>query len=155
VTKKVPNKITEQFIIQNKEYFLESRFHQWKVYVWKQIVLLVVAANWDPNNYGCYFKQFWDLFYERRRYWDLIYFVIDTNNMPIRREDFRGYVKENWSHLLNQHDLCICIVESNTMKRLIWFSIYQLMDKQYRIKIFKNHERVFSWVQRNCALNEV
>jgi hypothetical protein len=147
-------RITKRFIMHNAEYVLESGFRQWKIYAWRDLALVVVSGDWDPNNYGYYFKEFWNVFYERRESWGLVHFIVDTNKMPIQTEEFGGYVRDNWIHLLDRNDLRICLVESSAVKRLLWTSIYHLIGKEKRITISNSYGQAFSWFQTTCVSSE-
>lgn len=153
LNQEIPEKLTEQFIIQNAEFSLQAYSKNWKVLVWHQIVLLYVAGVWDPDLYPHHFSDFWDIFCERRQQWDRVYFVIDANNMPIQSEEFRHYVKTNWLHLIEREDFCLCIVESKGMKRAIWSSIYRLLGVQRKIRLFKDLHQALGWL-RSVVLAE-
>lgn len=144
--------LTKQFITQNAEYSLESSSHYWTAWIWENIVLLAVSGTWPAQHYHQYFSDFWDIFCERQKFWEKIYFVVDANNMPIQTEEFRDYVQRNWSHLLDQADFCLCIVEFKTMKRAIWKSIYRLINVQSKIQLFKDHSQALQWVQKNRSV---
>ena len=146
------DKLTEDFIKKNAEYSLESSFHHWIAWIWGNIVLLAVSGTWSAQHYPYYFSDFWDIFCERKKYWDKVYFVVDANNMPIQSEEFRGYVKKNWSHLLEREDFCLCIVEFKTMKRAIWKSIYRLINAHSKIQLFRDHNEALQWVQENRSV---
>jgi hypothetical protein len=150
---KIPQKITERFIIQNAEYTLESSSREWEAWIWEQLVLLKVSGNWESKNYNHYFSEFWDIFCERKRIWDRVYFIIDANDMEIQTEEFRQYLKESWMHLLDREDLSICLVEAKAMKRLIWKSIYQLIGNQDRVRIFQNFSEAFAWIRGRRVKN--
>jgi len=145
----IPEKLTHRYIIQNSEYSIESQSKNWKVWVWRQIVLLKVSGVWDPGLYPYHFSDFWDIFCERKSYFDQIYFIVDANNMPIQSEEFRNYVKTNWQHLIEREDFRLCIVDRKAMKRAIWGSIHQLLGIKNRVKMFKDHDRALSWLQSN------
>ena len=142
----IPERITEQFIIQNAQYSLRSQSKNWKVLVWRQIVLLYMSGVWDPDLYPYHFSDFWDIFCERRQQWDRVYFIVDANDMPIQSEEFRNYVKTNWLHLAEREDFRLCIVEEKGMKRAIWGSIHRLLGIQDRVKMFKDCNRALEWV---------
>lgn len=144
-----PDTLTKRFIIENAEYSLESSSRHWNAWIWRNIVLLAVSGMWPAEHYPYYFNDLWDIFCERKKQWEQIYFVVDANNMPVQSEEFRGYVKRNWSHLVEREDFCLCIVESKAMKRTIWNSIYQLLGVQNRVKMFKDHDRALTWLQSN------
>lgn len=141
-----PEKLTSQFIIQNAEYSLKSHSKNWKILVWRQIVLLYVSGIWDPDLYPYHFSDFWDIFCERKQRRDRVYFIVDANNMPIQSEEFRNYVKTNWLHLIERGDFQLCIVEQKAMKRAIWGSIHRLLGVQDRIRLFKSQDRALEWV---------
>jgi RimJ/RimL family protein N-acetyltransferase len=142
-----PEKLTSQFIVQNVEYSLKSHSKNWKILVWRQIVLLYVSGVWDPELYPYHFSDFWDIFCERKQRWDRVYFIVDANNMPIQSEEFRNYVKTNWLHLIDRGDFQLCIVEQKAMKRAIWGSIHRLLGVQTKIRLFKNHDQAFTWMK--------
>jgi len=150
-----PEKLTHRFIVQNSEFSIESQSKNWKVWTWQQVVLLKVSGVWDPGMYPYHFSDFWDIFYECKRNWDQIYFIVDANDMPVQSEEFRLYVKTNWQHLIEREDFRLCIVEGKAMKRVIWGSIYQLLGIRNRVKMFKDHDRALTWLQCNqMALRE-
>ena len=140
-------KLTNNFIKKNAEYSLESSSHHWIAWIWGNIVLLAVSGTWPTQQYPHYFSDFWDIFCERKRNWNQIYFIVDANDMPVQSEEFRHYVKTNWQHLVEREDFCLCIVESKAMKRAIWGSIHQLLGLQNRIKMFKNCDRALEWIE--------
>lgn len=152
VVEKLPKELTKQFILRNAEYSLKSASDQWEIWVWRSIVLLQVSGIWVRKDYAHYFSEFWDVFCERRQFWNKVYFVVDANDMPIQSEEFRDYVKTSWIHLIERDDFCLCIVDSKAMKRVIWNSMYKLLGIQDRIKTFKNHARALKWLK---ASNEV
>jgi hypothetical protein len=145
--------LTKQFIVQNAEYSIESSSHHWTARIWENIVLLAVSGTWPAKHYPHYFGDFWDIFCERRKIWEKVYFVVNANNMPIQNEEFRGYVQTNWSHLLDRPDFCLCIVECKSMKRAIWKSIYRLINVQSKIQLFRDHSQALQWVQRNRSVH--
>jgi hypothetical protein len=145
---KTPKKLTFQYIIQNAEYSIQSQSKNWKIWAWRQIVIIKVAGMWDPDIYPYHFSDFWDIFCERKRYWDPVYFIVEANDMPIQSVEFRNYVKTNWQHLIEREDFRLCIVEEKAMKRAIWRSIYTLLGIQDKVKIFENHNQVFMWAQK-------
>jgi hypothetical protein len=141
-----PQRIDKGYLVQNREYHVGSPSHHWQAWIWKHITLLEVAGEWDVREHAYYFKEIWDLFWERRLYYGRVFLVIDANQMDIQNEEFRRYLKLNWIHLLDRQDLCICLVEGNSMKRLIWRSIHQLLDEQERIQIFPCAESALEWI---------
>jgi hypothetical protein len=147
----IAEKITEKFIIQNAQYSLRSQSKNWRVLVWRQIVLLYMSGIWDPDSYPHHFSDFWDIFCERKQKWDRVYFIVDANDMPIQSEEFRNYVKTNWSHLIEREDFQLCITEQKAMKRAIWSSIHRLLGIQDRIKLFKTQDRALEWVRVNIT----
>jgi len=149
-----PEKLTQEFIIKNAQYSLRSQSKNWKVLVWRQIVLLYMSGLWDPDLYPYHFSDFWDIFCERRQRWDPVYFVVDANDMPIQSEEFRNYVKTNWLHLIEREDFRLCIVEEKAMKRAIWGSIHRLLGVQDRIRLFKTQDRALEWVRLNIKLEK-
>lgn len=149
---KKPDSLTKQFIIENAIYSLESSFHYWRAWIWQNVVLLSVLGAWPAKHYPHYFSDFWDIFCERKKSWDKVYFVVETNNMPIQSEEFGGYMQENWAHLLDREDFCLCIIEFQTMKRAIWKSIYRLINVQSKIYLFKDHTSALEWVQEDRSL---
>ena len=108
---------------------------------------------WDTDMYPHHFGDFWDIFCERRRYWERVYFVVDANDMPVQSEEFRYYVKTNWLHLIQREDFSLCIVENKAMKRAIWSSIYKLLGIQQKIRLFKNFDQACTWI-RSAVLAE-
>jgi hypothetical protein len=149
----IPEKMTERFIIQNAEYSLGSPTREWQAWMWKQLVLLKVSGNWELKSCSHYFNEFWDIFCERKKVWDRVHFIIDANDMEIQTEEFRRYLKESWMHLLDRGDLSICLVEAKALKRLIWKSIYQLIGKQDRVRIFKDFSEAFAWIRGRRVKN--
>jgi len=115
-----PEKLTYKYIVQNSEYSIQSQSKNWQAWIWRQIVLLRLSGMWDTDMYPHHFGDFWDIFCERRRYWERVYFVVDANDMPVQSEEFRYYVKTNWLHLIQREDFSLCIVENKAMKRAIW-----------------------------------
>lgn len=109
-------------------------------------MLLKVSGNWEPTSYNHYFSEFWDIFCARKRGWNRVNFIIDANDMDIKTEEFRRYLKESWIHLLDRQDLSICLVEAKAMKRLIWSSIFQLLGKRDQILIVKDLYEAFAWI---------
>jgi len=148
----IPEKLTQEFITQNAQYSLRSQSKNWRVLVWRQIVLLYMSSIWDPDLYPYHFSDFWDIFCERKQRWDRVYFVIDANDMPIQSEEFRNYVKTNWLHLTEREDFRLCIVEEKAMKRAIWGSIHQLLGIQKRVMMFKDHDRALEWVRLDIKI---
>ena len=143
----IPEKLTHQFIVQNADYSLESQSKNWRIWVWRQVILLKVSGVWNPDLYPYHFSDFWDIFCERKRYWDRVYFIVDANNMPIQSEEFRSYVKTSWVQLIEREDFCLCIVENKAMKRTIWSSIYRLLGIQTKIRLFKNNDQALIWLR--------
>jgi len=143
-------KFSKHFIIEKAEYSQESSSHHERAWIWKNIVLLSVTVIWPSQHYHTYFNTFWDIFCERRKQWEQVYFVVDANNMPVQSEEFRIYVKKNWYHLIEREDFCLCIVESKAMKRAIWRSIYKLLGRQDKVKMFTNHNQALRWIQTKC-----
>jgi hypothetical protein len=144
--KDTPEKITDRFIIQNAEYTLGSDYREWQAWIWKQFVLFRFYGSWEPSNYSQNLSDFWDIFCERKKAWPAVYFIIDANDLDIQTEEFRRYLKENWMHLLEREDLSICMVAAKEMKRLIWVSIMQLLDKQDRMPIFEDVSEALAWI---------
>jgi hypothetical protein len=147
VRSNTPEKLTYQYIVQNSEYSIQSQSKNWKVWIWYQIVLLRLSGVWDPGMYPHHFGDFWDIFCERRRYWDKVYFIVDANDMPVQSEEFRYYVKTNWLHLIEREDFSLCIVENNAMKRAIWGSMYKLLGIQNKIRLFKSFGQACTWIK--------
>jgi len=146
---KKADSLAKRFIVENAEYSLESPFHHWRAWICKQIVFLAVSGSWQSRHYPYYFGKFWDIFCERKKAWDKVFFVVDANNMPIQSEEFRGYENKNWSHIIEREDFCLSIVEFKTMKRAIGKSIYRLINAQSKIQLFKDHTLALQWVQEN------
>ncbi len=144
-----PDSLTKQFIVEHAEYSLQSNSHYWRAWIWENIVLLVLSGMWTAEHYSRYFSDFWDIFYERKKTWDKVYFLFDTSNLSIQSEEFRSYIWENWSHLLNREDFCICIVELSSMKRAIWKAIYRLLKVEGKIQLFRDHTKALRWVKEN------
>jgi hypothetical protein len=107
-----PESLTYTFIVENAEYSLESQSKNWKVWVWKEIVLLKLSGIWNPGLYPYHFSDFWDTFAERKHYWHRIYFVVNANDMPVQSDEFHQYVRRNWQHLVERKDFCLCVVEN-------------------------------------------
>jgi hypothetical protein len=145
----LPEKFTETFIKKHAEYYLESSSHHWTAWILENIVLIAVSGVWPVERYPHYFSEFWDIFCERKQYWDRVYFIVNANEMPVQSEEFRQYVKTNWLHLIEREDFRLCIVDRKGMKRAIWGSIYQLLGIQNRVKMFKDHDRALTWLQYN------
>jgi hypothetical protein len=148
-----PEKITDSFIIQNAEYALGSPSREWQAWIWKQFVLFRFYGSWEPGNYSQNLSDLWDIFCERKKTWPAVYFIIDANDLDIQTEEFRRYLKENWMHLLDREDLSVCMVAAKEMKRLIWVSIMQLLDKQDRMPIFQDCAEAFDWVRGKRVKN--
>jgi hypothetical protein len=148
-------KLTERFIKQNSEYSIESHSKNWKVWVWRQIVFLMVSGTWESGMYPHHFSDFWDIFCERKRYWDRVYFIVDANDMPVQSEEFRHYVITNWLHLVERDDFCLCIIEYKAMKRTIWSSIYRLLGIQNKIRLFKNFDQACTWMKTVILAEQV
>ncbi len=149
----IPEKLTHRFIIQNADYSLESHSKNWRIWAWRQVVLLKVSGVWDPSQYPHHFSDFWDIFCARKRYWERVYFIVDANNMAIQSEAFRNYVKTNWLHWAERKDFYPCIVENKAMKRAIWTAIYKLLGIENKIRLFKNHDQALTWM-RSVVLTE-
>jgi len=144
----IPEHLTHEFLIKNREYDIGSPFHHWRAFPWKQIVLLEVGRTWELEDCPYYMKEIWDIFSERRERYEKVYFLISANKMNIQTEGFRQYLKESWDHLLEREDLVICLIEEKAMKRAIWSSIYRLIGKRDRIRIFAGYEPAFTWLTR-------
>jgi hypothetical protein len=143
---KEPDFPTKQYIFENFEYTRGSAQRHWRAWIWENIVLVAVSGVWPPQRYAEYFGSFWDIFCERKKHWNRVYFVFDSNNLPIQSEEFRRYVKDNWVHLLDREDYRLSIVESNSLKRTIWKSIYRLIDIQGKVHLFKDHQSALRWI---------
>jgi len=143
---------TNNFIKKNAEYSRESSSHHWIAWIWENIVLLAVSGTWPAQHYPYYFSDFWDIFCERKKSWEKVYFLFDTNKLPIQSEEFRGYVRENWAHLLDRKDFCLCIIESSSMKHAIWKSIYRLLNVESKIQLFRDHTAALQWIQENRSV---
>jgi hypothetical protein len=141
--------LTARLIIENAEYSAGSPSHHWKAWIRENIVLLVVSGNWPAEQYPHYFRNFWEIYCERKKFWNKVYLLFDTNNLPIQSEEFRGYIRENWAHLLDREDFCLCIVESSSMKRTIWKSVHRLLNVQSKIHLFENYTSALHWIQEN------
>ena len=144
-----PHLLTEQFIIENAEYSLGSPSPNWKAWIWENIILLAVAGVWPPEQYPHYFSAFWDIFCERKKSWDKVYLLFDTDNLPIQSEEFRVYTRENWADLLERDDFCLCITESSSMKRAIWKSVHRLLNVLSKIRLFKDYSSALKWIQED------
>lgn len=141
----IPESLTHHFILENAEYSIESQSKNWKVWVWHEIVLVKISGVSNPGLYPYHFSDFWDIFSERKDYWNRIYFIVDVNNMPVQSEEFLRYVKKNWQNLIERDDFCLCIVESKATKRTIWTSTFRLLGIQEKIHLFENHDQALSW----------
>ena len=137
----IPESLTHHFILENAEYSIESQSKNWKVWVWHEIVLVKISGVSNPGLYPYHFSDFWDIFSERKDYWNRIYFIVDVNNMPVQSEEFLRYVKKNWQNLIERDDFCLCIVESKATKRTIWTSTFRLLGIQEKIHLFENHDQ--------------
>jgi hypothetical protein len=142
----IPDNLTREFLLKNREYDIGSPFHHWRALPWKQVVLLEVSGTWELSDCPYYMKEIWDIFSERREHYEKVYLLINANAMDIQSEGFRQYLKESWGHLLDREDLVICLIEEKAMKRAIWSSIYRLIGKRDRIKIFAGYEGAFVWL---------
>jgi len=151
----IPEKLTERFIKQNSEYSIESHSKNWRVWVWRQIVFLRVSGTWDSGMYPYHFSDFWDIFCERKLYWDRVYFIIDAIDMPVQSEEFRNYVKTNWLPLIEREDFQLCIVENKAMKRAIWGSMYRLLGIQNKIRLFTSFEQACTWMKTVVLAKQV
>jgi len=144
----IPERLTRKFLVEHREYEVGSPFHHWRAFPWKQIVLLEVGGTWDLQDCPYYMKEIWDILCERLQHHQRVYLLINANAMDIQSEGFRQYLRESWSHLLERDDLCICVIEEKAMKRAIWSSIYRLIGKRDRIRIFTGYEPAFTWLSR-------
>jgi hypothetical protein len=145
----IPDRLTREFLIKNREYDIGSPFHHWRAFPWKQVVLLEVAGKWQVEDCPYYMKEIWDIVCERLRHHERVYLLVNANDMDIQSEEFRRYLMESWGHLLDREDLVICLIEGKAMKRLIWSSIYRFIGKRDRIKIFAGYEPAFAWLSRH------
>jgi len=141
----IPELLTHKFIIENAEYFIESQSKNWKIWVWREIVLLKISGIWESGLYPYHFRDFWDIFNERKQYWNRIYFIVDANDMPVQSDEFRDYVTRNWQHLVERDDFFLCIVEIKAMKRTIWSTTFRMIGIQDKTHLFESYDQALSW----------
>ena len=94
-----------------------------------------------------YLQRYWNIFGDLRKIYAKVFFLFDMNRWEIQTEEFRRYLKENWSHILDRDDLDVLFIDANPMKRLIWISIFQLIGKRERLFLFKDFAQAFAWIR--------
>jgi hypothetical protein len=141
-------------LVDGAEYVLSPSHGHWEVRVWENVVFVRVSGIWPQENWVEYFECFWNMFCERKKYWDKVYFIYETTNLPIQSVEFRNYLKENWLHLLDREDYCLSIVEPNSLKRTIWKSIYRLLNVQNKVHLFKDHPSASQWTLKDRSKSD-
>jgi len=116
---KETKKLDIRYVMENADFHDVSADHKWALWVWKNIVFIKIAGFWSIEESHIYMNRFWAIFLRLKQNWRKVYFLIDTNYMEIQTESFRRYMKEHWAHLADQDDLLICIIDKQSIKRLI------------------------------------
>lgn len=79
--------------------------------------------------------------------WDKIFLVFDLSRMRFKKEDAFRYMRSNWLRFLDREDMKVCIVEENKMRRILLRSVYMIVGKLHKIKIFSDCNEAFGWVR--------
>jgi len=146
-------KLSYRYIIENAERHFLSVDHKWMLWVWCNVVLIKPTGKWSPEDAEIYINQFFALFKSLKTTWPKVYYVLDMNSWELQTEEFRRYLRANWTKLFNREDLILCFVEAKAMKRIIWTSIFQLIDMQDRLFLFEDFSEAFAWIRGRLIRN--
>ncbi len=144
-------RIDLQTIIEHADQHYQSCDDLWMMWIRRNIVLIRASGKWSVDDTAFYLQRYWNIFGDLRKIYAKVIFLFDMNQWEIQTEEFRRYLKENWSHILDREDLDVLFVDANPMKRLIWISIFQLIGKRDRLLLFKNFSEAFAWMHRRLV----
>jgi len=148
-----PERIDYDSIKKHADGHYLSLDHLWTMWIRRNIVLVQPTGRWSVEDTAVYVNQYWSIFQDLRKRYDPVYFLFDMNHWQIQTEEFRRYIKESWSHVLERDDLYVLFVDANPMKRLIWSAMSQLIGKREQLLLFRDFAEAFAWLRGKKVRN--
>ena len=143
----IPKKLTLEWIKTHSHIRLAGDDLRWSILAWSNIIFLKISKNWTPDEMDGYVDQLSELPEILTKQWDRIFFVFDLSRMKFRKRDAFHYLRFNWLKFLDREEIKVCIVEESKMRRLMWQSLYKIIGKLDKIKLFTDYDDAFDWVR--------
>jgi hypothetical protein len=148
----IPEKLTLEWIDAHSHIRLVGANHRWVVMAWRNVLFLKISDVWTPADTDDYVNRLSALPGILSEQWDTIFLVFDLSRMKFRVEDAFRYLRANWLKFLDREEMKICIVDESNIRRIALRSLYKLIGKLDKIRIFHNCNESLKWV-REAIIN--
>ena len=149
-----PYLLSRRLIKKQAEYQYTTFDKRMRVWIWNQIIMVEVFSDWTPQNVSHHLRLLWNDFRKARQEAHKVFLVVDCNRMKIQNEAFRYQLKTDWELLFNRNDVLMCLIEKNTVRRIIRQSIMKLLPGIKNIRTYKDHQQAFRLIRAYLMIEE-
>ncbi len=146
--------LTKKFIKKNADYQYTTFDNRMRVWVWHQVIIIEVSGTWPPDVVLNHLRSLWGDFNNIRQSWGKAFAIVDCSRFTIQTEAFRYQLKTDWEMLFNRDDLLICLIENNALRRIIRQSIIKLVPGTKNVRMFKEFNQAFRFIQVHMTIEE-
>ena len=143
----IPEKLSLEWIENHSHIRLVGANRRWIVQAWRNVIFLKISEVWTPADTDDYVNRLSTLPGILSKVWDTIFLVFDLTCMKFRAEDAFRYLHANWLKFLDRQEMKVCIVDESNIRRIALQSLYTLVGKINKIRIFRDCDEAFEWVR--------
>jgi hypothetical protein len=150
----IPEKLNLEWFKKNAQIKLVGTGFRWVVHAWRNIIFLNISKEWIPEEMDEYVNRLSSLPAILSKAWNKIFLMFDLSRMEFKIEDAFQYLRANWLKILDSEEIEVCIIEESNMRRILLQSLYKIVGKLDKIKVFRDCDEAFGWVREEIISSE-